>query len=367
MHQVLPLSVQHFIRDTGLLGTAVDAATMATASVTLATRPTALRNLLRATASARIGVAYGERPEHRVDIFEPPGVPDSPVVIFVHGGAWGSGSRLIYRLVGQRFCDEGFTTVLVGYRRYPRANIDEMVDDIALAIKWASERPEWSQRARHVVGHSSGAHVATMAVLRRARSASPPLCASLVGVSGVYDIARHFEFEARRGVHEISPMKPAAGGAFGFASASPSVVAPQLSAAQASHMPPVLLVHGSDDTTVPYTSTLAMAGALRAAGCRDVEDVVLLEKGHADFMLELSGLVEERRFARMRTQAASGDADATGSTSARIGLPMAGTGMRTLDPVLKLFARCAHGSQTESRGTDGAQAKQGGQAQRSKL
>ncbi|GFR41630.1 hypothetical protein Agub_g2357 [Astrephomene gubernaculifera] len=45
-----------------------------------------------------------------------------------------------------------------------------------------------------------------------------------VGMSAVYDIAKHYEFEKSRAVHELSMMKRAVGGPAGFAAASPSVI-----------------------------------------------------------------------------------------------------------------------------------------------
>ncbi len=48
--------------------------------------------------------------------------------------------------------------------------------------------------------------------------------ALFIGMSAVYDIAKHYEFERSRGVHELSMMKRAMGGHGGFAAASPSVI-----------------------------------------------------------------------------------------------------------------------------------------------
>ncbi|KAJ1634088.1 Alpha/Beta hydrolase protein [Pavlovales sp. CCMP2436] len=320
LQRTVPLWAQHFVRDTGLRGVVADAATIVTAGAALTARPAVLAKLVHASATARIGVPYGPLPQHRLDIFAvPPDAHEPPVVLFMHGGAWGSGSRLIYRLVGPRLSAEGFTCILVGYRRYPRASIDEQVDDSA----------EFGGRPRHLWGHSSGAHVcASMA----------PLCDSFTGVAGVYNIASHFEFERSRGVHEVSPMKPAAGGPAGFASASPATIASQLLADQVVLLPHVLLVHGTDDSTVPYESSVRMAEALRGAGLREVECAVLLEKGHADFMLELSGLVAERSFAQLanpKMVRVSGQAASA-----------AGAVMLTIDPILGLMHRSASERQT---------------------
>jgi acetyl esterase/lipase len=55
------------------------------------------------------------------------GVPLSSVLVFVHGGAWGSGSKFMYRLIGHRFDALGFVAVVVGYRKYPYGTADSQV------------------------------------------------------------------------------------------------------------------------------------------------------------------------------------------------------------------------------------------------
>ena len=94
----------------------------------------------------------------------------------------------------------------------------------------------------------------------------------LLGVSGVYDIARHFDYESRRGVHEVSPMQPAMGGKARFALNSPTCIAQSTAmmadaAAQPSWSGDVLLVHGDRDETVPDEQSrhfaLALGGKVR--------------------------------------------------------------------------------------------------------
>lgn len=48
--------------------------------------------------------------------------------------------------------------------------------------------------------------------------------ARFIGISGVYDIAQHYQYEYNRGVHEISTMKRAMGGPTHFGAFSPSVL-----------------------------------------------------------------------------------------------------------------------------------------------
>ena len=51
---------------------------------------------------------------------------------------------------------------------------------------------------------------------------------TVVGLSGVYDIEKHFLFEATRGVHEISPMGAAAITRDRFGAVSPTCLISQL-------------------------------------------------------------------------------------------------------------------------------------------
>ena len=68
-------------------------------------------------AAAGQEMSYGPSAHHRLDVYESSGRrKDVPVIIFVHGGAWSSGSKRVYRLVGQRIAEAGFTCCVLGYR-----------------------------------------------------------------------------------------------------------------------------------------------------------------------------------------------------------------------------------------------------------
>ncbi|GIL85951.1 hypothetical protein Vretimale_9012 [Volvox reticuliferus] len=74
-----------------------------------------------------------------------------------------------------------------------------------------------------------------------------------VGMSAVYDIAKHYEFEKSRAVHELSMMKRVMGGPAGFAAASPSVILSRAAdAAAAVAAPP---------SPLPQTSSWAASAA----------------------------------------------------------------------------------------------------------
>jgi hypothetical protein len=113
----------------------------------------------------------------------------------------------------------------------------------------------WCDLQVSLLGHSAGAQLCMMALLNRAQAAHEQLqstsgdssstCSStmqqhnkqqlqpggrpvmpqqFLGVTGVYDIAKHYAYEKDRGVHELSTMKRAMGGFSGFAAMSPAVI-----------------------------------------------------------------------------------------------------------------------------------------------
>jgi hypothetical protein len=134
-------------------------------------------------------------------------------------------------------------------------------------------------------------------------STSLSLVDSFVGLSGPYDISHHFDYEAARGVEELSPMKPSCGySRDGFRHHSPAL---RLQACLSSTpnsvnstlrneprkailgFPATLLVHGIDDTTVPFTATAEAAQVVRACGVELCQEIYVAETGHQDMVMQL--------------------------------------------------------------------------------
>lgn len=243
--------------------------------------------------------SYGSSPCHRLDIYHSSS-SSSSIVLFVHGGAWSSGSKSLYCLLGHRVAHAGCTCCVVGYRLMKAgedATIAMQADDISRAVQWARQHFGRTRRIL-LAGHSSGAHICMMALLNHAAAVD-----GVIGLSGPYNIRDHFEFEKSRGLHEFSPMGMAAGGveyadgaagtpeggSDAFDRSSPTyIAATRLSKAQAASLPPILLIHGRRDTTVPVTSSVAYGRALKAAGAPDVAIHLLGDGGHFDLPLGFS-------------------------------------------------------------------------------
>jgi acetyl esterase/lipase len=213
---------------------------------------------------------HDENP-HRVVVTVNSSVPSPPprsMVVFVHGGAWGSGFPALYRLAAVPFLNTAHnncTVAILGYRTYPTvAAVDDQVDDVARALDLlvAQERPS----SVVLVGHSSGAHLIALGLRQGRLTANRCTTSGFVGIAGVYDIVAHYRHEAARGVERISPMAPICGGSVAaWRKNSPTHLAKTVTATVpnesdgsilSNDWPPTLLLHGVCDSTVPYTSSV---------------------------------------------------------------------------------------------------------------
>jgi acetyl esterase/lipase len=170
------------------------------------------------------------------------------LVVVCHGGAWGSGRPWMYRLTACPFLNKGYTVAIWGYRTWPDAGVDGQVDDLNRALQTLQTRYP-SMPTTTLVGHSSGAHVAVLGVLRE----NLPTVNHLVSIAGVYDIPSHYEYEKGRGVEQISALQPACGHVRNeWQKRSPTCLLKEMKRPR--ELPNMLLLHGAKDTVVPYTS-----------------------------------------------------------------------------------------------------------------
>lgn len=128
-----------------------------------------------------------------------------------------------------------------------------------------------------------------------------------IGLSGPYDISYHFDYEGGRGVEQISPLKPICGHTReNFDRASPAKRLYKLLASEGKkreqgltttasasvasimqqYMPSILLVHGIEDTTVPFTATSDLGRVLRSCGLHKCDEMYLEDTGHQDVIMQ---------------------------------------------------------------------------------
>mmetsp|Transcript_58221 Transcript_58221/g.142353 ORF Transcript_58221/g.142353 Transcript_58221/m.142353 type:complete len:517 (-) Transcript_58221:62-1612(-) len=142
-------------------------------------------------------------------------------IIFVHGGAWGTGFPAMYSLVALPFLRrKKYNVAIVGYRTYPDANLLQQADDVVDAIAALQREQEQqendaaSKYSYTLIGHSSGSHICSLAMARGMLSSvgdsSTCVVDRFISLAGVFDIREHYRFETVRGLARISPMAPAA-------------------------------------------------------------------------------------------------------------------------------------------------------------
>ena len=201
--------------------------------------------------------SYGTHPAQKLRFYESGRASaPRPIFVFFHGGSWRSGDPDDYGFVARAIAPEGFVVVLAGYRLGEDGRYPAMLQDTAAAIAEVRNlAPAYDGDPDRIVlaGHSAGAYnVAQIALAPRwLQQAGVPDNAirGVVGLSGPYDF---YPFD--------SDSTKAAFGSVGAAEDSQPVNQARGDA------PPLLLVHGEQDTLVKPRNTRALAAALDAAG-----------------------------------------------------------------------------------------------------
>ncbi len=197
----------------------------------------------------------------QADAGRPAGKGPFPVAILVHGGGWTSGDRRgPIRTLAKPLAEAGFVWFSVEYRLAPQSRWPAPVDDVLSAVAFArSKAPALSGDTSRValIGYSAGGHLATWAVLRGAR------VQALVGIAPPTDFEQ--DLEARGG---LSPSLQALLDRPKEVTDESLALLRAVSPIHAVHsgLPPVLLIHGTKDRSVPVAQSRAFADTLRAAG-----------------------------------------------------------------------------------------------------
>jgi acetyl esterase/lipase len=102
-----------------------------------------------------------------LDVYRPNGkaAQPAPVVVFIHGGNWNSGSKNIYWFIGRRLAKQGVVAVIPSYRLSPAVQVPDMATDCAQAVLWVKNHiAEYGGDPSriYVMGHSAGGGLAAL-------------------------------------------------------------------------------------------------------------------------------------------------------------------------------------------------------------
>jgi acetyl esterase/lipase len=243
--------------------------------------PVKLLNALTPEASftRTAGIAYGEDPRQKLDVYAPRHpLEDAPVVVFFYGGSWNSGEREDYTFVGEALASQGIVAVIADYRLYPQVRYPLFLEDGARAVAWTRahiRQYSGNPQRLYLMGHSSGGYNAAMLALDpqwlAAVGMAPKDLSGWIGLAGPYDFLPIENPDVRPvffwpdSPPQSQPINHVSGGA-----------------------PPALLIAASKDELVnPTRNTEGLASKLRAAGV-PVQDLYYSRPNHITLVATLS-------------------------------------------------------------------------------
>lgn len=222
----------------------------------------------------RSGVRYGDHPTQVLDVWRRKdlvGAP-APVLIFVPGGAWVHGSRMLqgYALLSH-LAEQGWVCLSIDYRVAPHHRWPQHIHDVKSAIAWARANVDRFGGDRDFVtiaGASAGGHLASLAGLTiddpefqtHLPEGSDTSVDAVIGIYGRYDWedrstderARFLDFLERVVVNKRQGRHPEL-----FRKASPM-------ARVHADAPPFFVVHGTGDSVIPVAQARAFVEQLRS-------------------------------------------------------------------------------------------------------
>lgn len=237
------------------------------------------------------GVAYTAdetSPRQRLDIVYPfEGEPPYPVIVHFHSGDWQTGHRqsasdsAVYWAIYQ-----GYALVNVGYRLADDAHWPAQLHDARAALRFLRANADQYQldAGRMVAwGSGSGGHLAQMlAATNGDPVAEAPDMGQATASSAVQGVV------SWSGVSDLSDMAPETReladqllDAFAYQSDAGLDASPVANIH--ADFPPILLVHGTSDTVVPFEQSARMAIRVNAVtGKQQAQLILRINAGHRD-------------------------------------------------------------------------------------
>jgi acetyl esterase/lipase len=153
-------------------------------------------------------LAYGNHPRQIADVYLS-SRPNAPIILFVHGGSWITGSKEVYRFVGRALSKLGCVAVVINYRLRPEVDFPVYVEDAARSLSWAHQTaPNWGADPDRVfiMGHSAGGHIAACAAIGQKYLPDAPWLLGMVGLAGGYSVhpGSNSDADANNLVHPTS-------------------------------------------------------------------------------------------------------------------------------------------------------------------
>lgn len=221
-----------------------------------------------------------------LDLYRPARLPENPlpVVVWVHGGGWKSGSKRNCPLTW--LAAEGYAVASLDVRLLPVAGWPAQLEDPRAAIRWLREHAAaygLDPRRVAIAGGSSGGHVAALVGTTPA-PADEQTSSRVQGVIDLYGPSDLLTMPPNvPGPGKTDADLAKANGALllgGIVRDRPDLARAASALYQvSSDDPPFLILHGDADPQVPVEQSRRLHSRLQSAGVRS-ELVVLPGAGH---------------------------------------------------------------------------------------
>ena len=201
-------------------------------------------------------IPFGGDARQKLDVYrQRTTLSPAPVIVFIYGGRWKYGAKRDYLLAGNDLARSGYIVVIPGYRLFPEQVFPAWVEDGASAIRWTHDnisRFGGDTTRIFVVGHSAGAHTATMLALDRHYLRDAGLgdnaVRGFVSLAGPVDTTwTDDDVQQIMGPREQWPSTYP----YNFVDG---------------RNPPLLLLHGTSDSVVSFGNSVRLAELIRSRG-----------------------------------------------------------------------------------------------------
>jgi len=136
----------------------------------------------RSAHSQYLDIPYGSLEREKLDYYS--AGPNTPLVIFIHGGFWQQYSKNDFSFLAESFLKEGISVVMVDYPLAPQASMDQIVTSSANAVQFIGQHiSEWGGDPKNVIlsGWSAGAHLCVTSMKQMKVKAVVP-------ISGIFEL-----------------------------------------------------------------------------------------------------------------------------------------------------------------------------------
>ncbi|MAP95231.1 MAG: hypothetical protein CMK07_09810 [Ponticaulis sp.] len=208
-----------------------------------------------------------------------------PVVISVHGGAWGAYDRTSGKLYDEALAEEGYLVVAIDFRQSPDYQHPDGSADVTAAVRWVRLNAD-SLGANPdqigLIGSSSGGHLALLAAVRpndqshlgtpiRGESddftAHDEIDASVDYVVAMWPVSSpitRYRYAQRAGIDQLVSLTERY---FSDENAMWDASIPRIvTAGEAGDLPPILVIQPGMDSNIPQDMTFDLLKAWQSRG-----------------------------------------------------------------------------------------------------